>query len=39
MRLGIEKTQHMPRASQPNLFVVDGSNIATEGRSSRAWNN
>ncbi len=33
MRLGIEKTQHMPRASQPNLFVVDGSNIATEGRS------
>ncbi len=33
MRRGIETTQHMPRASQPELFVVDGSNIATEGRS------
>ena len=33
MRARIETKQHMPPISNPHLFVVDGSNIATEGRS------
>ncbi len=31
---GIENTNHMARASKHDLYVVDGSNIATEGRSA-----
>ncbi len=33
MRARIETDRNMPRTSTPQLFVVDGSNIATEGRS------